>query len=235
MEREALEQRFNEELGSTRLNWSEQTKDTFYNEILADITDDAQVTDEFIARKVKFLKTFDGQFHADVSKETKNLREQMAALKAKYEGTGGAGGSNTGGEGGGSNTDEIAALKKRIEVMEAEAKEKDAASRRKSILDSVAEGLKAKRKKAELPVNDYFVKQALGKLELPEDGGGSTPDEDALVKQLDGLYIKELKAAGIEGRDAYPSTGRRTGKPGASAVDKFWEKKKKKEHWGDKQ
>ena len=233
MEREALEQRFNEELGSTRLNWSEQTKDTFYDEILADITDDAQVTDEFIARKVKFLKTFDGQFHADVAKETKNLREQMEALKAKYEGNGGAGGGNAGGQGGGSNTDEIAALKKRIETMEAEAKEKDAASRRKSILDSVAEGLKAKRKKAELPVNDYFVKQALGKLELPEDGEGSTPDEDALVKQLDGLYIKELKAAGIEGRDAYPSTGRRTGKPGASAVDKFWERKKKKEHWGE--
>ena len=232
MEREALEQRFNEELGSTRLNWSEQTKDTFYNEILADITDDAQVTDEFIARKVKYLKTLDGQFHADVSKETKNLREQMAALEAKYKDNGGAGGGNAGGDGGGSNTDEIAALKKRIEAMEAEAKEKDAASRRKSILDSVAEGLKAKRKKAELPVNDYFVKQALGKLELPEDGEGSTPDENALVKQLDGLYIKELKAAGIEGRDAYPSTGRRTGKPGASAVDKFWEKKKKKEHWG---
>lgn len=231
MEREALEQRFNEELGSTRLNWSEQTKDTFYNEILADITDDAQVTDEFIARKVKYLKTLDGQFHADVSKETKNLREKMAEMEKKLKGEGGEG-SHGGQGGGGSNADEIAALKKRIEAMEAEAKEKDAASRRKSILDSVAEGLKAKRKKAELPVNDYFVKQALGKLELPEDGEGSTPDEDALVKQLDGLYIKELKAAGIEGRDAYPSTGRRTGKPGASAVDKFWEKKKKKEHWG---
>lgn len=232
MEREALEQKINEELGSTRLQLSGQTMDAYYTRTLAGIKDDADVTDEFVKGEVEYLKTLNGQLHADVSKETKNLREKMAEMEKKLKGEGGEG-SHGGQGGGGSNADEIAALKKLIEAMEAEAKEKDAASRRKSILDSVAEGLKAKRKKAELPVNDYFVKQALGKLELPEDGEGSTPDEDALVKQLDGLYIKELKAAGIEGRDAYPSTGRRTGKPGASAVDKFWEKKKKKEHWGE--
>ena len=81
MEREELLTKFNEMLGSTKLSLSERTLNDYADDVLSGITDDAQLTDEFLGRKVNFLKSLDGNLHSDVSKEIEVYKKNFKPKK----------------------------------------------------------------------------------------------------------------------------------------------------------
>lgn len=234
MEREELEPKISEKLGSTQLRLSKETMDMFYEETLNDITDDSKVDDDFIERKVNYLKKLDGQLHSDVSREVKLYKEDWEK-KNKKQGDKGGKGKEGAGEGhsseGNDNEDEIQKLRKDFEDMKkAYAKEKE--SRQKdAILNDVEKGLKSKLSKAGIEVNSYFLRQVKKELDVTIDEDGNTPDVDELVSQAEKNYFKSLKEAGFE-RNTPPAGGRRTGKGAKSVVDNYFARKQQKEHWG---
>lgn len=234
MEREELEPKISEKLGSTQLRLSKETMDMFYEETLNDITDGSKVDDDFIERKVNYLKKLDGQLHSDVSREVKLYKEDWEK-KNKKQGDKGGKGKEGAGEGhsseGNDNEDEIQKLRKDFEDMKkAYAKEKE--SRQKdAILNDVEKGLKSKLSKAGIEVNSYFLRQVKKELDVTIDEDGNTPDVDELVSQAEKNYFKSLKEAGFE-RNTPPAGGRRTGKGAKSVVDNYFARKQQKEHWG---
>ena len=92
----------------------------------------------------------------------------------------------------------IGEVKKEREARE----QKEAADAKKALVNSIKEGLKAKFEKANIPLNSFFVKTALDKLEIP-DGEADIKD---LVGKAEVLYNADLKEAGIN-PDAKPRSG----------------------------
>lgn len=226
MEREELESKISEKLGSTQLSLTKETLDMFYEDTLKDITDDSKVDDEFVERKVKYLKTLDGQLHSDVSRQVKIYKEDWEKKNKKPGPKDGGGHSSEN-----NDNEEVQKLRKELEEMkESYAKEKE--SRQKSsILDEVEKGLKSKLSKAGIEVNGYFLKQVKRELDITIDEDGNTPDVDELVSRAEKDYFKSLKEAGLESK-ASPSDGRKTGKGAKSIVDSYFMRKQQKEHWG---
>lgn len=227
MEKEVLESRIAEGLGSTQLQLTQETLDVFYEETLADITDDSQVDDKFIERKVNYLKKLNGQLHSDVAKQVDIYKKQIKPVEKKKPAEG-----NKGEEGGGSGNDELEQLRKDFnDLKSAYDAEKDSA-RRKELLGEVSKGLKSKFTKAGIEANSYILKQTLKELDITKDENGNSPDVDDLVKKAESAYFKSMKEAGLEKRVA-PGVGNRTGKGGKSVVDEFFNRKRTKEHWGN--
>lgn len=226
MEREELESKISEKLGSTQLALTKETLDMFYEDTLKDITDDSKVDDEFVERKVKYLKTLDGQLHSDVSRQVKIYKE---AWEKKNKKTNPKNGDDHSSEN--NDNEEVQKLRKELEEMkESYAREKE--SRQKSsILDEVEKGLKSKLSKAGIEVNGYFLKQVKKELDITIDEDGNTPDVDELVSRAEKIYFKSLKEAGLESK-ASPSNPRKTGKGTKSIVDSYFMRKQQKEHWG---
>lgn len=217
MEKEELRTKIDEALGSTQLQLSEQTWDKYLTRTVAGIKDDAEVTDEFITGEVEWLKTLNGQLHADVAKENNAYK---AALEEKLKAAGAAGGEN----------EALAQMRKELDELKAErAAAKDAATK-KELLDSVEKGLKDKLKAAGIEANGYFIKQVKKELEIPKSDGDTSPDVDELVGKAEKAYFKSLKEAGLEAT-ASPQGGRKNGKGGSSAVDAYFKKKGLKEGW----
>lgn len=220
MEKEELRTKIDEALGSTQLQLSEQTWDKYLTRTVAGIKDDAEVTDEFITGEVEWLKTLNGQLHADVAKENNAYK---AALEEKLKAAGAAGAA-------GGENEALAQMRKELDELKAErAAAKDAATK-KELLDSVEKGLKDKLKAAGIEANGYFIKQVKKELEIPKSDGDTSPDVDELVGKAEKAYFKSLKEAGLEAT-ASPQGGRKNGKGGSSAVDAYFKKKGLKEGW----
>ena len=226
MERKELESKISEKLGSTQLALTKETLDRFYEDTLKDITDDSKVDDEFVERKVKYLKTLDGQLHSDVSRQVKIYKEDWEKKNKKTNPKNGDDHSPEN-----NDNEEVQKLRKELEEMkESYAREKE--SRQKSsILDEVEKGLKSKLSKAGIEVNGYFLKQVKKELDITIDEDGNTPDVDELVSRAEKIYFKSLKEAGLESK-ASPSNPRKTGKEAKSIVDSYFTRKQQKEHWG---
>lgn len=230
MEKEELKTKIDEALGSTQLQLSEQTWDKYLTRTVAGIKDDAEVTDEFITGEVEWLKTLNGQLHADVAKENNAYK---AALEAKYkakDGNRADGANKPNGSDNAVDNELLSQMRKELDELKAErAAAKDAATK-KELLDSVEKGLKDKLKAAGIEANGYFIKQVKKELEIPKSDGDTSPDVDELVAKAEKAYFKSLKEADLEAT-AHPQTSRKNGKGGTSAVDAYFKKKGLKEGW----
>lgn len=230
MEREELESKISEKLGSTQLSLTKETLDMFYEDTLKDITDDSKVNDEFVERKVKYLKTLDGQLHSDVSRQVKIYKEDWEKKNKKTDSKDGDDHSSR--KNNDNDNDEIRKLREELEdIKKSNAKEKE--SRQKaSILNEVEKGLKSKLSKAGIEVNNYILKQTKKELDITIDKDGNTPDVDELVSKAEKNYFKSLKEAGLES-NTHPGGGSKTGGKGTkSIVDSYFMRKQQKEHWG---
>lgn len=185
MEREELLTKFNEMLGSTKLSLSERTLNDYADDVLSGITDDAQLTDEFLGRKVNFLKSLDGNLHSDVSKEIEVYKKNFKPKKeepvkeepVKEE----------------VHDDRIAELEKKFEeLLQQREKEKESMAKDKMFEDAVS-SLKSKFSKAEVVLNNYILKQSLRDVEFSE-----TDDLKSLSDKIEKMYYSNLKEAGIE-------------------------------------
>lgn len=234
MEREELEPKISEKLGSTQLTLTKESLDKFYEKTLKYITDDSMVDDQFVEDQVDLLKTLDGQIHKEASNQIRIYKEDW---EKKHQKPGGKGAKGNDGAGGGhssednDNEDELQKLRKDFEDMKKAYAKENESRQKDAILNDVEKGLKSKLSKAGIEVNSYFLRQVKKELDVTIDEDGNTPDVDELVSQAEKNYFKSLKEAGLE-RNTPPVGGRRTGKGAKSVVDTYFARKQQKEHWG---
>lgn len=226
MELEALKSRFDEALGSTKLQFSEQTMNEFLQDVLAEIgDDDNRCTEEFIQRKVNFAKKIDGQMNFDVSNRIKDWQKKNQNPKPKPNKT-----EEKGGEDG--EPEWFKAYREQQEAkfteMENARKEEKQKAEKESMLAQIKSDLKAKFAEAGIETNAYIFQQTLRDVVIPTENA----DVSAIVKQTEKEYYKNLKLAGFE--EAIPrTTGGGNGK-GSKVVNDFFERKKQREGWGQK-
>lgn len=208
MTREELLALVNKELGSTKLTISEKTINEELDDVLEDFGEDEAVNAKLVTKVANRLKRMDGNLHSDVSQQVKEYkkkaRERQKAKETESE--------EEGSEEIPNEEDMPEWAKKLIgEVKkEREAREqKEAADAKKALVNSIKEGLKAKFEKANIPLNSFFVKTALDKLEIPD---GEVDIKD-LVGKAEVLYNADLKEAGIN-----PETKPRSGGGGAGGT-----------------
>lgn len=208
MTREELLALVNKELGSTKLTISEKTINEELDDVLEDFGEDEAANAKLVTKVTNRLKRMDGNLHSDVSQQVKEYkkkaRERQKAKETESE--------EEGSEEIPNEEDMPEWAKKLIgEVKkEREAREqKEAADAKKALVNSIKEGLKAKFEKANIPLNSFFVKTALDKLEIP-DGEVDVKD---LVGKAEVLYNADLKEAGIK-----PETKPRSGGGGAGGT-----------------
>ena len=233
MEREELLQQVNESIEAEgkqlSATLSEESINGELDDALEDITDDDENNKKVVARLAKRLLRMDGNLHSNVSKEV-NIYKQKHPVKKVTKNV----------EGGGKNDDEeddmpawAKKLTQRIDAMDERSKARDAAAAKDAIVEDIKKGFKAKFKEANLEVNDYIFRQTLRDLEIPEGEDGKNVKVNDLVKTLERDYLKNLKDAGLDKKDAGKSRfgGRAGGGKGESAADRFFAKKGKKEGW----
>ena len=208
MTREELLALVNKELGSTKLTISEKTINEELDDVLEDFGEDEAVNAKLVTKVTNRLKRMDGNLHSDVSQQVKEYkkkaRERQKAKETESE--------EEGSEEIPNEEDMPEWAKKLIgEVKkEREAREqKEAADAKKALVNSIKEGLKAKFEKANIPLNSFFVKTALYKLEIPD---GEVDIKD-LVGKAEVLYNADIKEAGIN-----PETKPRSGGGGAGGT-----------------
>lgn len=228
MEKEELLSKINEGLGSTQL--SEKTISSFVDDVYEDIKDAENVSDDFITRKVNYLKSVNGQLHADVAAQVEEYKKANPYKKPVKEAP----------KGGNDEPEWFKAYREaqeqRIKAMEESQK---AEQERKSIddtLSSVRKGIKAKFKDAGIDLNNYFLDRAMDGIEISlkdENGNTVQPDIQGLIKQTENAYYRNLKEAGID--KPMPRLG---GNGGGNGTDGWLEAKFKqksvKEGWAKK-
>lgn len=210
MTREELLALVNKELGSTKLTISEKTINEELDDVLEDFGKDEAANAKLVTKVTNRLKRMDGNLHSDVSQQVKEYKKKAKERQKAKE----------------TELDEEEPEKDEIpneedmpewakkligEVKkEREAREqKEVADAKKALVNSIKEGLKAKFEKANIPLNSFFVKTALDKLEIP-DGEADIKD---LVGKAEVLYNADLKEAGIN-----PDTKPRSGGGGAGGT-----------------
>lgn len=208
MTREELLALVNKELGSTKLTISEKTINEELDDVLEDFGEDEAANAKLVTKVTNRLKRMDGNLHSDVSQQVKEYkkkaRERQKAKETESE-------EELSEEI--PNEEDMPEWAKKLigEVKkEREAREqKEAADAKKALVNSIKEGLKAKFEKANIPLNSFFVKTALYKLEIPD---GEVDIKD-LVGKAEVLYNADLKEAGIN-----PETKPRSGGGGAGGT-----------------
>lgn len=186
MEREELLTRINEQLGSTKLSLSERTVNGVLDDALSGVTDDAQVTDEFVSKKASFLKLLDGQVHSDVSKE-------VEAYKSNFK-------KPVSDEQDDANTDKQSDLMEKFtqlqskfeEMVNSQNAEKEEA-RRQAKAAQAKESLVDKLSKSDISVNAYIMRQTMRDFSFSD-----TDDASTIVKSLEVEYFKNMKEAGFD-------------------------------------
>ena len=234
MEREELLQQVNEslEVDGKKLSstLSEETINGELDDALEDIGDDAEANKKIVQKLAKRLLRMDGNLHSNVSKEVtayKNAHPKPAPKPAPKPKDGGNGEGEDG-------DDAYTQLLKRVEAMEEAQKTKVAQEAKDATLSDVRKGLEAKFKGADIEVNQYFLKQTLRDLVIPESEDGKV-DMDDLVKQAERSYFKNLKEAGLDKKSTGAAhRGSFYGGKGKSQLDAMFAKKAAKEGWGDK-
>lgn len=227
MELEELKSKFEEKLGSTKLQLSEQTLSEVLQDALAEIgDDDTRLTDDFLTRKVNLAKKIDGQINFDVSKRIKDWEKQ------KQMPTPPAPKKNAQGE------DEEPAyfkayrekMEERFTSFENERKNEKLALQKESAMKQIKSELEAKFKDAGIEKNAYIFKQTLKEVDIPD----KDIDISAIVKQTEREYYKNLKEAGFSDSTPHLGKGGNGGK-GNKITNDFFARKAKREGWGSKE
>lgn len=203
MTREELLILVNKELGSSKLTISEKTINEELDDVLEDFGEDEALNAKLVTKVANRLKRMDGNLHSDVSQQVKEYKkkakERQKAKESESE-------EEEPGNNDIPNEEDMPEWAKKLisEVKkEREAREqKEAADAKKALVNSIKEGLKAKFEKANIPLNSFFVKTALDKLEIPE----SDADIKELIGKAEVLYNADLKEAGIS-PDTKPRSG----------------------------
>lgn len=217
MEREELLELVQQELGDTQLTLSERTINGELDDSLSDFGDDADANAKAVTRIANRLKRLDGQLHADVAEQVSVYKKSLKGSVEKPKVDKKEPPDPT-----------ISDLMKRIEAMEAAAKEKETALALQGVKDNVKNRLSEKFRAAGIEVNDFFLGTALSRLDISPE----STDIDALVKKAEENYNVDRKLAGFED-SGRPNFGGQSGIERTSASD-YFARKAKKEGWGKK-
>lgn len=221
MELEALKGKFNDALGSTKLQLSDRTLDGVLQDALAEIgDDDSRVTDDFIQRKINLAKTIDGQINHDVSTRIEDWKKKNPTPNQqeppKHV----------------DDPNEPAWFKTYREQQEKKMQELEDARKadvlkanKEKILEEIKKGIKADYEKQNLEVNEYLLKQAMRDVEIPDENA----DVKSLIKSVESEYDAAVKAVGYTG--GAPKRNEVHGDK--TIVDAMWAKKKAREGWGE--
>lgn len=193
MEREELRTKIDAALGSTKLTLSERTINDFLDDALVGITDDADVTEDFITRKVNVLKSMDGNLHSDVSEEVQRYKDSLQKPpkdEDKHDGDDTDDDSRKG-KGDDGSAAEIEDLKNRLKAIEDERQKAAEERQREADRKELHDAFKTHFDKAGVKVNDYILKQTIRDF----DGEGSVEEK---VKALESKYYENLKEAGFD-------------------------------------
>lgn len=226
MELEELKSKFEEKLGSTKLQLSEQTLSEVLQDALAEIgDDDTRLTEDFLARKVNLAKKIDGQINFDVSKRIKDWEkqnpkptppspkknaqedEEPSYFKAYRE-----------------------KMEERFTSFENDRKKEKLALQKESAMKQIKSELEAKFKDAGIEKNAYILKQTLRDVDIPD----KDIDISAIVKNVEKEYYKNLKEAGFGDSTPHIGNGGGGGK-GNKITNDFFARKAKREGWGSKE
>lgn len=227
MELEELKSKFEEKLGSTKLQLSEQTLSEVLQDALAEIgDDDTRLTEDFLARKVNLAKKIDGQINFDVSKRIKDWEKQNPKPTPPTPK------KNT------QEEDEEPAyfkayrekMEERFTSFENERKNEKLALQKESAMKQIKSELEAKFKDAGIEKNAYILKQTLRDVDIPD----KDIDISAIVKQTEKEYYKNLKEAGFGDSTPHIGNGGGGGK-GNKITNDFFARKAKREGWGSKE
>lgn len=178
---------------------SQKTINEELDDVLEDLGDDEAANDRIVTKLANRLKRMDGNVHKSVSdemKKNKEAEEERKRLEEEEE----AKKEKKGNPETDSRYDELLA---KIEAMEKANAARDKKAAKDATIESIKEGLKEKFKGANLDVNPFFLKTALSRLEIPDDGA----DVKALVDQVEVLYNEDTKAAGWVPRSSKPNAG----------------------------
>lgn len=226
MELEELKSKFEEKLGSTKLQLSEQTLSEVLQDALAEIgDDDTRLTEDFLARKVNLAKKIDGQINFDVSKRIKDWEkqntkptppstkknaqedEEPSYFKAYRE-----------------------KMEERLTSFENERKQEKLRLQKESAIKQIKSELEDKFKNAGIEKNAYILKQTLRDVDIPD----KDIDISAIVKNVEKEYYKNLKEAGFSDSTPHIGNGGGGGK-GNKITNDFFARKAKREGWGSKE
>ena len=221
MEKEELKSKIEVKLGSTKLQLSERTWDKYLTKALKGIKEDSEVTDKWLDDEIDWLKTLNGQLHADVSTEVEDWKKKNnpSPKQKEKEGEGGA--------------DEPEWFKKyrenqdaRLKAIEDARKSEVAEAVRKATVNKIKNGFEEKLKESGLQVNNYFLKTSMSELEIPEKDA----DIKSLVSELETKYNANMKEAGVDFDSPHG------GFNGGGKTDKFYDDfiKQKTDKWNNK-
>lgn len=225
MELEELKSKFEEKLGSTKLQLSEKTLSEVLQDALAEIgDDDTRLTEDFLARKVNLAKKIDGQINFDVSKRIKDWEKQNPKPTPPPKKN--------------AQEDEEPAyfkayrekMEERFTSFENERKNEKLALQKESAMKQIKSELEAKFKDAGIEKNAYILKQTLRDVDIPD----KDIDISAIVKNVEKEYYKNLKEAGFGDSTPHIGNGGSGGK-GNKITNDFFARKAKREGWGSKE
>lgn len=203
MTREVLLAMVNGKVDTTKFkSLSQKTINEELDDVLEDLGDDEAANDKIVTKLANRLKRMDGNVHKSVSDEMKKNKEAEEERKRQEEEERQRAerekDKNKPSED--SKYDELLAEIKALKEANA-ARDKKAA--KDATIESIKEGLKEKFKGANLDVNPFFLKTALGRLEIPEENA----DVKELVGKLEVLYNEDTKAAGWVPNSSKPNAG----------------------------
>lgn len=226
MELEELKSKFEEKLGSTKLQLSEQTLSEVLQDALAEIgDDDTRLTEDFLARKVNLAKKIDGQINFDVSQRIKDWEKK----KTKED-------NPTANE---KPTEDKEPsyfkayrekMEERFTSFENERKQEKLRLQKESAIKQIKSELEDKFKNAGIEKNAYILKQTLRDVDIPD----KDIDISAIVKNVEKEYYKNLKEAGFGDSTPHIGNGGSGGK-GNKITNDFFARKAKREGWGSKE
>lgn len=190
MTREELLALVNGKLTGVKLTLSEKTINEELDDVLEDFGEDSEANDRLVERIANRLKRMDGNLHADVSQQVRDYKKKAKERQIKQDKTDEPEGEDK------TDEEEIPKWAKSfIDEFRADRdarKKREADDAKNALMDSVKNGLKAKFEKAGLQVNDFFVKTALSRIEIPEENA----DVSSLIAKAEVLYNEDTKAAG---------------------------------------
>lgn len=177
---------------------SQKTINEELDDVLEDFGDDEAANNKIVTKLANRLKRMDGNVHKSVSDEMKKNREAEEERERQR------GKDRTEREQ--EHEDEnprIKALEDKInKILEANT-ERDKKAAKDATIKSIKEGLTEKFKEANLKVNPFFLKTALGRIEIPE----GEADVKSLVDKAEVLYNEDAKEAGWVPETSKPNAG----------------------------
>lgn len=193
---EELLEKVNEKTDTTKLkSLSKKTIEEELNDVLDEMGDDEEANDKIVTKLANRLKRMDGNLHKNVSDELKKTREE--AERREKEGKSVRSGKKEeytdGGKAGVSSSDDkYDKLLAKLEALEEANAERLRREARSALSEKVKNGLKAKFEKAGLELNDFFLENALSKLEMPD---GDDADVADLVSKAENIYTVDYQRA----------------------------------------